>query len=84
MRKCVFICLMVSAILISSTLCFGNEDKDHICFRKIDADKDGIVTFQEFKKVFGDDKAKYDKIDLNCDGKLIHDEYHVSICHGAP
>ena len=74
---------MVITIFISSVFCFGSEKKDHICFRVIDADKDGKVTFQEFAKVFGDDKEKFAATDLNGDGRITHDEYHQSLGHGA-
>ena len=83
MKNCLIFCLIIFVIFASNELCFGNETKDHICFRVIDTDKDGAVTFQEFREVFGDDRAKYDKIDLNGDGKLSHEEYHQSLGHGA-
>ena len=65
MQKWLSMGLVVFIILISIGVCFGNEEKNHICFRQVDADKDGMVTFQEFKKVFGDNKAKFDNIDLD-------------------
>ena len=75
--------LVVIAIFISNAYCLGNEEKSHICFKSVDADKDGKVTFQEFKKIFSDDKVKFETIDLNDDGKLSHDEYHQFLGHGA-
>ena len=60
-----------------------NEEKRHICFKYVDTDKDEKVTYQEFKKIFGDDKTKFKAIDLNDDGKLSHDEYHQFLGHGA-
>ena len=57
--------------------------KKHICFKSIDANRDGRVTFEEFKKFFGEDQRKFDATDLNSDGKLSHDEYHKSLGHGA-
>jgi hypothetical protein len=41
------------------------------------------VTYQEFEKVFGNDKAKFQAIDDNNDGILSHSEYHKSLGHGA-
>jgi len=75
--------LVVITMFMSNALCFGNEEKSHICFRAIDADRDGKVTFKEFKDFFGDDKVKFDAIDLNNDGKLSHEEYHKTLGHGA-
>ena len=82
MKNFVLKCLVI-IMFMSAALCYGIEEKKHICFRVIDADKDGKVTFQEFKKFFGDEKAKFDAIDLNNDGKLSHAEYHKSLGHGA-
>ncbi|MFC1811344.1 EF-hand domain-containing protein [Thermodesulfobacteriota bacterium] len=83
MKNCVLTYLVVITLFISNALCFGNEGKSHICFRVVDADKDGKVTFQEFKKIYGDDKVKFEAIDLNDDGKLSHDEYHQFLGHGS-
>jgi Ca2+-binding EF-hand superfamily protein len=83
MKKVVLTYLVVITIFISNALCFGNEEKSHICFRAVDADKDGKVTFQEFKEIYGDDKVKFKAIDLNDDGKLSHDEYHQFLGHGS-
>jgi len=83
MNKFLLLCLVVITIFISNTFCLANEEKDHICFRVVDKDKDGKVTFQEFINVFGDDKTKFEAIDLNDDGNLTHDEYHQSLGHGA-
>ena len=83
MRKSCVYCLVLIAILGSLSVCYGNEKKGHICFRAIDADNDGTVTFQEFNKIFGENKKQFDEIDLNGDGKLSHDEYHESLGHGA-
>ena len=83
MKTCFLICIVAVTILISNSFCLGDEEKNHICFKSIDADKDGKVYFQEFKKYFGDDEIKFEEIDLNGDGYLSHDEYHQSLGHGA-
>ena len=83
MKNCFLMFIVLITFFTLNTFCLGNEEKGHICFRVIDADKDGKVTFQEFMKVFGDDKGKFNKIDLNDDGNLSHDEYHQSLGHGA-
>ncbi len=83
MKSFILTYLVVITIFISNALCFGNEEKSHICFRAVDADKNGKVTFQEFKEFYGDDKVKFEEIDLNDDGKLSHDEYHQFLGHGA-
>ena len=68
---------------ISNAVCLGGEGKDHICFRAIDTDQDGRVTFEEFKAILGDDKEKFNAADANQDGTISHDEYHQSIGHGS-
>ena len=83
MKKTLFLSIVVIIIFISNGFCFGNEKRDHVCFRIVDADKDGIVTLQEFTKILGDDKLKFDEVDLNNDGKLTHDEYHQALGHGS-
>ena len=67
----------------SLSLSMANEEKGHICFRVIDSDQNGKVTFEEFKKYFGDDLQKFNAIDLDKNGTLSHDEYHNSIGHGS-
>lgn len=51
-------------------------EKDHLCFRTVDADRDNTVTFQEFAKYFGEDPETFKVADRDKDGKLTHDEYH--------
>jgi hypothetical protein len=75
--------VIVVTLLIPNAVCFGGESKDHICFRAIDTDQDGKVTFEEFKVVLGDDKEKFKTVDLNQDGTLSHDEYHQYLGHGS-
>ena len=58
---------------------WADEKKDHICFSVLDANEDGVVTYDEFKKIFGDEKSKFDAVDLDKDGELNHDEYHDNI-----
>ena len=83
MKTCFLIYIAVITVFISSSFCLADEEKKHICFKSIDANKDGRVTFEEFKKIFGKDQQKFDATDLNSDGKLSHDEYHKSLGHGA-
>jgi hypothetical protein len=76
--------VIIVTLLIPNPVCFGVESKDHICFRAIDTDQDGKVTFEEFRTVLGDDQEKFKTVDVNQDGTLSHDEYHQSLGHGAP
>ena len=82
MRYSIPILVLVTVFMASVALGSG-EDKDHVCFRVLDTDKDGLVTYEEFQKVYGDDKDKYDTADLDKDGKLTHDEYHDLLGHGG-
>ena len=61
----------------------ADENKDHVCFRVLDTDKDGKVTYAEFEKVYGDDKQKFKEADTDNDGNLTHDEYHFFLGHGS-
>lgn len=88
MNKILLLCFVVVTIFILNNSCFAEEErshnkKDHICFRTVDEDKDGKVTFQEFMKVFGEDKKKFEAIDQDDDGNLSHDEYRQSLCREA-
>jgi Ca2+-binding EF-hand superfamily protein len=76
-------CLLFFSILILGTPAGAEEKKGHPCFRQIDADRDGAVTFEEFEAFYGKDKEKFNGIDLDKNGKLSHDEYHKSLGHGA-
>ena len=62
---------------------WANEQKDHICFRALDADQDGLVTLAEFAKYYQNDEAKFKAADVDQDGKLTHDEYHDLLGHGS-
>ena len=81
MRRYISMCLIVFIIVAATALCFGDGHKHHVCFKAIDADKDGVVTYLEFRQFLGDDKSKYDEIDLDDNGTLSHDEYHKSLGH---
>ena len=76
-------CFLFLFILILSMPCGAEEKKGHVCFRQIDANRDGAVTFEEFEVFYGKDKEKFNSIDLDKDGRLSHDEYHKSLGHGA-
>ncbi len=80
--RCVVI-LLASLLVVSSVPGWADEAKDHICFRALDADKDGRVTFEEFAKHYGTDEARFKAADADQDGQLTHDEYHALLGHGA-
>ena len=81
--KISIILLIVIFLTSSVALCLADESKDHVCFRVLDSNKDGTVTFQEFEQVYENDKEKFNKADVNKDGKLTHDEYHDILGHGS-
>ena len=75
---------LIGIFLISTvSICMASENKDHVCFRALDSNRDGMVTFQEFKQAYGDDKEKFNMADENKDEKLTHDEYHDLLGHGS-
>ncbi|MGD9078239.1 MAG: EF-hand domain-containing protein [Desulfobacterales bacterium] len=76
--------LLIFILLTSSAaLCLADEKKDHVCFKRLDSNKDGLVTFQEFEKFYGNEEAKFHEADKDKDGKLTHDEYHDILGHGS-
>ena len=77
------ILLIVIFLTSSVALCLGDENKDHVCFRVLDSNKDGMVTFLEFEQVYENDKEKFNEADVDKDGKLTHDEYHNILGHGS-
>ena len=83
MKKLTVIFLMISISIASSNFCLAGEKKNHTCFRVVDANKDGEVTFQEFEKFFGNDTERFKEADLDKNGKLTHDEYHKLFGHGS-
>jgi Ca2+-binding EF-hand superfamily protein len=83
MKRIGVILMLVSFLAVPAFPCWADEQKDHVCFRAMDADNDGKVTFQEFGKYYGDDKAKFSAADLDEDGHLTHDEYHDLLGHGS-
>ncbi len=83
MKKTSAILLITIFLTSSVALCLADEKKDHVCFRVLDTNKDGMVTFQEFKKFYGNDKEKFNDADMDEDGKLTHDEYHDILGDGS-
>jgi hypothetical protein len=75
--------MIASFLTVPTCLCWADEKKEHICFRTVDSNKDDMVTFQEYEKYFGNDKAKFNQADLDKDGQLTHDEYHNLLGHGS-
>ena len=84
MKSVFMICLVAAAVFSVGPWALAvEEEKGHICFKTIDADENGEVTFEEFVKHLGDDRDKFNSVDQNEDGKLTHEEYHDSLGHGA-
>ena len=75
--------LMVLILVLFAFTGWAEDTKDHICFRALDADQDGLVTLAEFEKYYQDDEAKFKAADADQDGKLTHDEYHDLLGHGS-
>ena len=76
--------MLVCIFLISPvTLCLADENKDHVCFRVLDSNKDGMVTLQEFGEFYDDAEEKFSQADVDKDGELTHDEYHNILGHGS-
>lgn len=76
-----FLCACV-VFMVWAGFCIAGGGSDHICFRRVDADQDGKVTFKEFTVHFGKDEKKFNAADQDRDGRLTHDEYHDYIGHG--
>jgi hypothetical protein len=80
--------ILIAALIVTIALAtsvapgWASEKKDHVCFSVLDSNEDGVVTYPEFEKVYGDEKVKYAAADLDNDGKLTHDEYHDLLGHG--
>ena len=83
MKKNTVFLLMILISMTSANFCLANEKKNHTCFRIVDSNKDGEITFQEFEKFFGNDTERFKKADLNKNGRLSHDEYHELLGHGS-
>ncbi len=83
MHKTIALALMALLLTIPGTLSGAAEEKDHVCFRVLDSDGNGVVTMQEFETIYGKDGETFSKADADNDGTLTHDEYHVIVGHGA-
>lgn len=71
-------------LLFNTTGAPGAEVKGaHLCFRVVDADRDGVVNFAEFAKHYGEDRPRFEAADTDQDGLLTHDEYHAVLGGGA-
>jgi Ca2+-binding EF-hand superfamily protein len=83
MKKLTVFFLMIIISITSANFCLANEKKNHTCFRIVDSNKDGEVSFQDFEKFFGNDTERFKEADLDKNGKLSHDEYHELLGHGS-
>lgn len=83
MQKRMVLLLIIIFLASSVILCLADEKKDHVCFRVLDSNKDGLVTFQEFEKFYGNEEEKFHEADNDADGKLTHEEYHNILGHGS-
>ena len=83
MQKTMALLLIIISLALSVNLCLADEKKDHVCFRVLDSNKDGLVTFQEFEKFYKNKKEKFHDADKDEDGKLTHEEYHDILGHGS-
>jgi len=83
MIKSIITAILALLFVFPAPFCHADEEKDHICFRSLDADRDGVVTPQEFEAHYGKSQEKFEAADANKDGKLTHDEYHSSLGHGS-
>jgi hypothetical protein len=80
----ILILLLIAALSAGLAVSGGaDETRDHVCFRALDTDKDGRVTFEEFARHYGADEARFKAADTDRDGRLTHDEYHALLGHGA-
>ena len=77
--------ILLTALMITSSAALGlaGETKDHICFRVLDTNGDGVVTLSEFEAHYGQSAEKFKAADADQNGELTHDEYHVSLGHGS-
>ena len=83
MKKTIIAAVSALILLLPAAFCQANESKDHICFRTLDINQDGVVTMQEFEQHYGKNEGQFNAADANQDGKLTHDEYHISLGHGS-
>ena len=83
MKKTGAVLLIFILLTSSAALCLADEKKDHICFRVLDSNKDGEVTFQEFENFYENENEKFKDADKDEDGKLTHEEYHNILGHGS-
>ena len=82
-RRCMIVLSVVFLMTSFFSVSWADEAKDHICFRVLDTDKDGQVTFEEFARHYGQDEARFKAADVDLDGKLTHEEYHTFLGHGS-
>ena len=75
--------ILAFMLTVSAVPAGADETKDHVCFRALDTDKDGLVTLEEFARHYGDDEAQFRAADTDRDGRLTHDEYHDLLGHGS-
>lgn len=83
MKRTGTILILASCLILSSIPCGAEAKNDHLCFRALDADKDGRVSFEEFAAHYGNDAARFKAVDADQDGQLTHDEYHDFLGHGS-
>ena len=82
MKKWLIMSCACTMILTWTGFGIAKEGSDHVCFRRIDADRDGKVTMKEFAVHYSHDEKKFKAADRDGNGLLTHDEYHEFLGHG--
>jgi EF hand len=81
--KTITILTMAAMLLLGASFSIAGEEKSHICFHRVDTNGDGVITPQEFEAVYGQKPALFKTVDVDGDGRLIHDEYHDALGDGV-
>jgi len=77
MMKKLITWVLILFVLTPISISIATEDHagDYICFRRIDTNKDDMVTKEEFSKFFPGKPELFQKVDQDQDGKISHDEH---------
>lgn len=76
MKKLIaWICVLFVLATISISIATEDHDEGYVCFRRIDANQDDVVTKEELSTFFPGKPELFQKVDQDQDGKITHDEH---------
>ena len=65
----------ICVLFVLAPISISTATEDYVCFKRIDANQDDVVTKEELSKFFPGKPELFQTVDQDQDGKITHDEH---------